>query len=232
MVTGDDTLNLCAVSGQRSRGECQRQDLWFCSPEHQRERSRGPDGDRRGVRRPPPSTFCLRESELAVEDEPLPLHRDAAGGGGDDDDAAADAMFEGALFPTVESAAADVDDADLTQSDLNALTGNMALTGVTDPITLAFYHRMNVGGDENDVRGQCLRYVRWPGDGDGKEEREEADDYDDDDDGGGEGDGPLWLSSNDRPPPSWRRDMTSTDDDGGPVDAPCYLSKVPYFVLE
>jgi hypothetical protein len=134
---------------------------------------------------------------LAVEEEPRPLHHDAAGGGGDNNNAAANAMFEGALFLTVESAIADVDDADLTQSDLNALMGNMALKGMTDPTTLAFYHCMNVGGEENNVRGQCLRYIHWPGNGDGKEEREEADNYDDDDDGGSEGDGPLWLSSND-----------------------------------
>jgi hypothetical protein len=90
----------------------------------------------------------------------------------------------------------DTDDANLTQSDLNAMTG-MALTGVTDPVTLAFYHRMNIGGTEgkNDVRGQCLRYSRWPSKKTKKEEdyneEEEEDDEDDI--------GPLWLSSNNRP---------------------------------
>ena len=74
------------------------------------------------------------------------------------------------------------------------MTG-MALTGVTDPVTLAFYHRMNIGGTEgeNDVRGQCLRYTRWPGKKTEEEEEEEEEDDENDS-------VPLWLSSNNRPP--------------------------------
>lgn len=96
----------------------------------------------------------------------------------------------------------DIDDANLTQSDLNAMTG-MALTGVTDPVTLAFYHRMNIGGTEgeNDVRGQCLRFTGWPGKNieideiDVDREHDKKDNDDDDYDSG-----PLWLSSTNLPP--------------------------------
>jgi pre-rRNA-processing protein TSR4 len=154
---------------------------------------------------------------LAVEDEPRPFEGAAAHCGknddddDDDDDSSAISKFGSALFPNTGAAANVGDaDADLTQVDLNAMTGNMSLTGVTDPVTLAFYHRMNMGGDENDVRGQCLRYNRWPDvkEGEGVEEGCDYDDVGDD-----VGDGPLWLSSNDRPP------VSSPDD--APFPPPC-----------
>jgi hypothetical protein len=190
-VAGDDTLNLCAASGQRravGNGKLQKQD-WR--------------GDRRSR-----SVPVYRESELAVEEEPRPSEGSddtAAGHGKDDRDdndvSSAKSKIGSALFPNAGAAVGiDDADADLTQFDLNAMTGNMSLTGVTDPVTLAFYHRMNVGED-NDVRGQCLRYNRWPDvvkvDDEGVEE--EAYKYDDAC-GDDMGDGPLWLSSNDRPP--------------------------------
>jgi pre-rRNA-processing protein TSR4 len=223
-VGKDDTLNLCAVSGQRSRGRCPEQDAWFCSPEHQRERSWA--SKRGGGRQCRPRFSVFRECELVVEEEPRPTPTEDDGGDGDDEEEAE--KFDGApLFPSSGNGDAD---ADLTQSDLNAMmTGNAVYeavtTGVTDPTTLAFYVRMGVGGDENDVRGQCLRYSRWPageGMGDGGEEDDDGDrDDDDEEEEDGAGAGPLWLSSDDQPPPplSRRRDDATcppVDDADGP----------------
>lgn len=118
------------------------------------------------------------------------------------------------------------DDANLEQSDLNAMVAaggggasSATMAGVTDPITLAFYDRLAIGGAENDVKNQCLRYCRWPEqerisalsikekekkkkrhmmlhktmeESDGNERVEEEDEVI----------GPLWLSSRNRPPPN------------------------------
>ncbi len=67
---------------------------------------------------------------------------------------------------------------------------------MTDPTTLAFYARMAIGGKQTDVRDQIFRYSRWP-DLDNAVSRtngERDDDGDDDDIG------PLWITSDHRPP--------------------------------
>ena len=189
--TCNDRLNPCAVCGQRSRGKCPRQQLWFCGPDHQKECLRA--GKRRNRARGGadandvsaehlPSVY--HESELVVEEEP-----DIDASNTKSDSSATSA--KGALFPSKDITDAD---ADLEQSDLNALTGNVSLaeaaTGVTDPTTLAFYARMSIGGKENDVRDQCLRYCRWPGKDDAADEVNEEEDVA----------GPLWLSSENLPP--------------------------------
>jgi len=149
------------------------------------------------------------ESELIVEEEP---YDDLTTTPYEDDDQSKCKISNNkeALF---SSNNAD-DDATLSQSDLNAAlagssNGNansslsQAATGVTDPTTLAFYARTAIGGKEEDVRDQCLRYCRWPdllevdgSDGDGVEVE------DDDVEEGEGGNGPLWLSSDHRPPSS------------------------------
>ena len=123
------------------------------------------------------------ESELVVEEEP------ASAAASDEEN-----FTEESKSTLFDSKGFTDDDADLEQSDLNAITGNESLaqaaTGVTDPTTLAFYARMGIGGKENDVRDQCLRYCLWPTNektvNNGDEEEED-------------GTGPLWISSNNRP---------------------------------
>lgn len=207
----DDGLNPCAVCGQRSGGRCPRQKLWFCGPDHQREclraskrqqKQRGGGGGSGGM---PSFPSVCRESELVVEDEPAAAAagRESAGQGG----GGASAKKKGgdsALFPSQDITD---DDADLEQSDLNALvTGSTSIAeaaaGVTDPRTIAFYARMSVGGSENDVRDQCLRYCRWPELGGGNGGDKSVDGAKNGDDDGEEGDavGPLWVSSDNLPP--------------------------------
>ncbi|KAL7537826.1 hypothetical protein ACHAWF_005908, partial [Thalassiosira exigua] len=199
--TKNDKLNLCAVCGQRSKGKCPKQQLWFCGPDHQRESLRASKEQKKQLESPSgnggkpvrylPSVFY--ESELVVEEEPITADSDV-------NDAAAETngKLNSTLFPSKDIADADAD-ASLEQSDLNALTGNTSLaqaaTGVTDPATLAFYARMAIGGKENDVRDQCFRYCRWP-----ENNKNESDQSSDD---GNEEEGfrgPLWLSSDNVPP--------------------------------
>eukprot|EP01082_Thalassiosira_pseudonana_P014366 g12976.t1 g12976 contig7:585544-587223(-) len=192
-----DQLNLCAVCGQRSKGKCPMQQRWFCSGDHQKEFLRA------SKKMPLESTDTTNanedikylpsvyyESELVVEEEPSPEEEDTTA-------TTANKQSKGALFSPEDITDAD---ANLEQSDLNALTGNTSIseaaTGVTDPTTLAFYARMAIGGKDNDVRDQCLRYSRWP-------EKEKYAGTDTAEDGGddneGEDNGPLWLSSENQP---------------------------------
>jgi hypothetical protein len=198
--------------------------LWFCSSEHENELSSLSSqlSTTPGVNNNKTlnNQSIFHESELVVEDEP---HRENVKDNNNNEVLSKsltknqsqiqkeldDYISEQGVTPLFASSSViggggggggggnDMDDANLTQSDLNAMTG-MALTGVTDPITLAFYHRMNIGGTEgtNDVRGQCLRYSRWPGKKTKKEEDYNEGDEDDDEDDIG----PLWLSSNNCPP--------------------------------
>mmetsp|Transcript_29418 Transcript_29418/g.50090 ORF Transcript_29418/g.50090 Transcript_29418/m.50090 type:complete len:566 (+) Transcript_29418:33-1730(+) len=202
--TNTDTLNLCAVCGQRSRGKCPKQQLWFCCPEHQKECLRASKQQKNNQKRESATStdgttstiqylpsVCY-ESELVVEEEP-----------NDDGNASLDTesknttKSKSTLFEMPKGDITDAD-ADLEQSDLNALTGNgslaQAATGVTDPTTLSFYARMAIGGKDNDVRDQCLRYCRWP-----TVEKSEGNAGGEDDDENVDV-GPLWLSSNNRPP--------------------------------
>ena len=77
---------------------------------------------------------------------------------------------------------------------------------------------MAIGGTENDVRNQCLRYCRWPEPLEGTttraEEEEEVEEV------------PLWLSSDDRPPsPSETVGITSSTTPAFPP--PCQYCGAP-----
>ena len=175
----DDKLNLCAVCGQRSKGKCPKQHKWFCCPDHQKEylRAAKNSNDATAVPLRYLPSICY-ESELVVEEEPQPSKQSA----GTEDDVkqkAKSSLFEGELTDA---------DSNLEQSDLNAMTLSEAATGVTDPSTLAFYARMAIGGEENDVRDQCLRYSRWPESGKDEEQEDDAEEL-----------GPLWLMNEKQP---------------------------------
>lgn len=173
----DDKLNLCAVCGQRSKGKCPKQNKWFCCPDHQKEHLRAvKKSDDTNAKYLP--SMCY-ESELIVEDEPQ-ASEEPADVENDMKQKAKKSLFEGELTDA---------DSNLEQSDLNAMTLSEATTGVTDPTTLAFYARMAIGGEENDVRDQCLRYSRWPETKENEEQEDDADDV-----------GPLWLASENQPP--------------------------------
>lgn len=250
--TNNTSLYLCAVCGQRSKGKCPKQQLWFCGAEHQRECLRASkermmvksstlmkeiddeeneefDGDDTNYLNDYLPSVCF-EYELVVEDEPTPpspTTTPCTHPTGDDDNNVS------ALFPHITD---EDNDANLEQSDLNALiaTGGAArgggfeaasssMMGVTDPVTLAFYDRLAIGGTENDVKNQCLRYCRWPereknpvlsnkeekkkmilqnmmegGDDSEREDEEEVDI------------GPLWLSSINCPPPNTETTTAAT----------------------
>ena len=178
-VTGNDRLNLCAVTGQCSKGKCPKQKRWFSDPAHQKEYLRASKHASNGGEINLPSIY--HESELVVEEEPeVPKSESAE----------SPTSASSALFPNKDIADAD---ADLEQSDLNALTGSTSLaqaaTGVTDPNTLAFYARVAIGGEDNDVRDQVLRYSRWAEHSSGGEQVEDTE----------KSGGPLWISSNDLP---------------------------------
>jgi pre-rRNA-processing protein TSR4 len=195
----DDQLNLCAVCGQKSKGKCPKQGKWFCGPHHQKECLRASKQyQKTNPNEAMPQTYLpsvCYETELVVEEEPDHVPTAADNNSGNSNDT--DTMNSKSLFQSGDITDAD---ANLEQSDLNELTGNKSLaeaaTGVTDPTTLAFYARMNIGGEENDVRDQCLRYSRWSTaqkpatDKDEGEEEEEEE-------------GALWLSSDNRPDESF-----------------------------
>ena len=178
----DDKLNLCAVCGQRSKGKCPKQKKWFCCPDHQKEHLRaskklqGDEASSVPIKCLPSVYF---ESELVVEEEPAPSTQHTTTEN-DVKQKAKSSLFDGELTDA---------DSNLEQSDLNAMTLSEAATGVTDPTTLAFYARMAIGGEENDVRDQCLRYSRWP-----KQQGSTIDEEDDIQEG------PLWITSNNQPP--------------------------------
>ena len=178
-VTGNDRLNLCAVTGQCSKGKCPKQKRWFSGPAFQKEYLRASKHVSNGGAINLPSIY--HESELVVEEEPEVTKSEGA---------ESPVGSPSALFPNKDITDAD---ADLEQSDLNALTGSTSLaqaaTGVTDPNTLAFYARMAIGGEDNDVRDQVLRYSRWAECTSGGEEVEDIE----------KRGGPLWISSNDLP---------------------------------
>jgi len=200
-ATNNDKLNLCTVCGQVSKGKCPKQQLWFCGPQHQKEclrLSNQSKGDNTQSGSTKYSSVCY-ESELVVEEEPVEeknttkSSNDTATTSATDDN-----TNEATLFQTKDITDSD---ANLEQSDLNALTGNVSISqaastmGVTDPVTLEFYARMSIGGEENDVRDQVLRYNRWP---DMNKKEKNGGDGDEEDDNNNVG--PLWLSSDNRPP--------------------------------
>ena len=221
-ATNNDKLNLCTVCGQVSKGKCPKQQLWFCGSEHQKEylrlskQSKGDKITQSGSSSYKYSSVCY-ESELVVEEEPVEAKTTTKSS---NDTATTSASTndtnEATLFPTK-----DITDSDaiLEQSDLNELTGNVSLSqaastmGVTDPTTLEFYARMSIGGEENDVRDQVLRYNRWP---DMNKKKENDNDEEEDADNVGL----LWLSSDNRPPTS----QSSTEESFPP---PCQYCGAP-----
>jgi len=199
--TNNDKLNLCTVCGQVSKGKCPKQQLWFCSPQHQKEylrlskQSKGGDNTQSGSIKY--SSVCY-ESELVVEEEPI--EEKTTKSSNDTATTSATTDTNEVLFPTKDITDSD---ANLEQSDLNELTGNVSISqaattmGVTDPVTLEFYARMSIGGEENDVRDQVLRYNRWP-----EMNKNEENDTDENEEDDNNNVGPLWLSSDNRPPTS------------------------------
>lgn len=202
-MTKNDKLNLCAVCGQLGKGKCPKQKLWFCGSDHQKEHLRaskmqtqsGSESKYEVSLRYLPS-LCY-ESELAVEEEPRIC--EASGEASPNDSTKKDPRK-----PLFQSKDITDDDADLEQSDLNALTGASLTEAVTDPITLAFYARMAIGGKENDVRDQSFRYSRWP---DLENAARKSGGGERDDEGDGDDLGPLWIMSDHRPPPSSSTEM-------------------------
>jgi hypothetical protein len=212
----NDQLNLCAVCGQRSRGKCPKQGKSFCSADHQKEylratkKSQGEKStsNAHSVSLQYLPSVCF-ESELVVEEEPHPSHATTM------NDFVKTA--NSSLFGSAEISDAD---ANLEQLDLNVLAGNSALaeaaTGVTDPITLAFYARLAIGGKENDVRDQCLRYSRWP---ETKQRHTSIEEEDDE-----KNEGPLWLTSDNQPPSQSEAEIKSP-----PFPPPCQYCGSPRF---
>ena len=181
----DEKLNTCAVCGQRSKGKCPKQNKWFCCPDHQKEHLRA--GKKIQMENLDTQDIPIKhlssvyfESELVVEEEPMPSEQAT------ENDIAQ--KTSNSLFQSEKNIDTDLN---LEQTDLNAMTLSEATRGVTDPTTLAFYARMAIGGKENDVRDQCLRYSRWP-------ENEQTDDETEEDDERNVG--PLWLASPNQPP--------------------------------
>jgi pre-rRNA-processing protein TSR4 len=144
---GHWNIDICAVCGQRSRGKCPKQGLPFCGPHHQKEhlrlhRKNGENGESDAV------SSIFYKSELVVEEEPPAYEHGEI-------DGAPETMF---------SSEDDNDsDEDLTQDDLNAMTGaNNRLSqsnNSDDPLTNAFRSRVN---DRPNVQEQVVRYQQWP----------------------------------------------------------------------
>ena len=248
----NDKLNLCAICGQRSRGKCPKQNKWFCGINCQKECLRASKKKKKlqeGTNNNNNdddiissakylSSVCY-ESELVVEEEPVSPPVTTT----NTECTAANlttSTNDGTLFPSKDFTT-DAD-ANLEQSDLNAMiAGNneslaQAATGVTDPTTLDFYARMSIGGSDNDVRDQCLRYCRWPDMVKNLLEENELstssyEDYEEEDEKVGTG--PLWLSSNHLPPPSSvqstiaKASSTKGDDITSVFPPPCQYCGAP-----
>ena len=166
-------VNLCTVCGQVGRGKCPLSNLWFCGKEHQRDyhKLKRSQNDDLKV-----SSLIYTESELVVEEEPMEEKKSD-----DDEKKSASALNKESMFADTDDVDDDGEnDADLEQEDLNEMTGIDALGGTSDPVTMEFYTR--IGRANGDVKGQCLRYNRWP----------VVEDIDDNDDAQN---GPLWISS-------------------------------------
>lgn len=140
--------DLCAVCGLKGTGKCPLQEKYFCGPEHQREHKMHRHGK--------PETSLLKMNEgdilpsvyhmtqLVVEEEPEPT---------DSSKIAPDAEQ---LFDDNDNDSDD--DANLEQTDLNAMTGASTSTASEDPVTMQFYQRIQ---ERPNARDQCLRYCRW-----------------------------------------------------------------------
>ena len=160
-------VRLCVASGQRGHGKCPIQGLEFCSKHHQREYKKYVyDKMKKKPRNPQDNNddddndeddelqdidltnlpSMMADSELVVEEEP-------------DYDTNDSSKIKSALFQPSTNSCDDGDDENLEQSDLNAITGAAAETVTKDEVTMQFYDRIN---SLDNVKSQCLRYLRWP----------------------------------------------------------------------
>jgi len=173
-------VNLCEVCGQYAKGKCPIAQKYFCCKDHQRDyhkllkKTNKDEQNKLDV-----SVLIYAESELVVEQEPEEDKKDT-----EDQDQVADNVNKTALFAGTDDVDDDgQDDGLLEQTDLNEMIG-MDADGTSDQTTLDFYTRISRSG--GDVKGQCLRYCRWP----------DKCSMDEDDENQN---GPLWICSTNRP---------------------------------
>jgi pre-rRNA-processing protein TSR4 len=151
-------VSLCIVCGQRGHGKCPIQNHDFCGKHHQKEHKKFVFDKQNHLSKEIPFKFLpsvLTASELVVEEEPF----------GKNDDRTRDKV-ERALFKAQgievegeDDFDSDDEDGKLEQNDLNEITGAAAETVTKDSFTMKFYERIN---NAEDVKSQCLRYLRWP----------------------------------------------------------------------
>ena len=173
-------INLCEICGQFSKGKCPLSKRCFCSKDHQKAYhkllkllGRNMEDD---ISLAP---LIFAETELVIEEEPLEERSS-----NEDENMVASEMNKDSMFAETDDVDDDgQDDGDIEQSDLNEMTGIGAMDGTSDPLTMEFYTR--IGRANGDVKGQCLRYCRWP----------EFSDIENDE----VQNGPLWISSSNRP---------------------------------
>ena len=110
-------VSLCAVCGQRGKGKCPLQGMYFCGKYHQREY--------KTYSNKPWLPSCFSMHELVVEDEPQQSEQERED--------------RQALFESTEND--DDSDEDLEQGDLNAMTGATKTT-TEDVTTTDFYARI------------------------------------------------------------------------------------------
>jgi len=173
-------VNKCVVCGLRATGKCPKMNKWFCCKEHQLEYytiyASSSNTDNVYL------NSVYEESELIVEDEPdeVPMTEDDL-----------QKVLQTSMFISEEEET-DQDKLGVwNQNDLNELTG-IGGRGVTDINTIEFYTR--IGRGQGDVKGQCLRYCRWPHDvHDVKSPQDTEEDWVE------FTVGPLWISSIHRP---------------------------------
>jgi len=197
-------IHLCAVCGQRGKGKCPKQNLWFCSKECQKEhfqyifsqkQTNKESSDNTASELPESNLISVpslyNELELVVEEEPPPLSAISI-----DNTTNASTRSQKKLLKQIQKEAwfdDDNDDVAIEQSDLNAMTGTgMNGGGTSDKNTLNFFHRIDRVNCDTDksVKDQCLRYQRWEyEDDDENEEEEEKVEKND------EVEGPLWISN-------------------------------------
>lgn len=185
-------VDLCHVCGQIAKGKCPVANEYFCGKEHQRlHHKMVKQAKKENSNEVDLSSLIYTESELVVEEEP-----DESG----KDEKLENVMSKKPLFADSEDVDDDgVDDGLLEQSDLNQMTGINSIGGTSDMTTIEFYSRIGrICEDGKDVKGQCLRYNRWPATNDdvgkGDDVGAGADEEEDD-----AGNGPLWISSSHRP---------------------------------
>jgi pre-rRNA-processing protein TSR4 len=133
---------LCQVCGQKGKGKCPIQGVYFCGKQHQIEHKKYVFDKKNKNEKHDFLPSVYAESELVVEEEPV----------------SGDNLDKEALFADDED---DDEDADLEQEDLNKITGAITSEVSKDQTTIEFYARTR--GLLN-VQEQCLRYLRWPTD--------------------------------------------------------------------